>query len=301
MRKGYICQANHKNKMKVKVLSLLVGLITSLNSLAQKGWSTQLIVQPQSTTIGDYQYADYGNVAYPYPNYVSLKNKFTVSIEAGTIFNYNFSDKTGIGFGLLYSKQGQTYKDYLLKSTTNITFSRRVSLSFLKIPFLLQFNPNPDKMFSFIADAGFYWAILFYYDDHNEVNGDYSYGYSTSYHNLLTQDASGDSYVEASLYQGHYGLATLGYGGTFIDKPYKSDFGGSVAAGLKIKFKDNYSLVTMFSYQKGLVNIKNTNSAYMPDNTNIHRLFWDSSDPNSSIKYYTSAIGFRVGLIVHFH
>src|SRR5438105_15002122 len=79
---------------------------------AQKGWNLEVIIEPQITSVGDYKVpTDFSGSIY---HYASLKNKMTTGIETGAAAVYNFNDDLGIILGLLYSSEGEYYKDYTL-------------------------------------------------------------------------------------------------------------------------------------------------------------------------------------------
>jgi hypothetical protein len=99
------------NLCKVVLITILLCAIIGLNTYAQKGLSIEISVQPQFSKItGDYVIpSDYYYFSDENP---SLSPKQTSGIELGTTLEYCFTDASGIGFGFLYSKHGQDYKDY---------------------------------------------------------------------------------------------------------------------------------------------------------------------------------------------
>ncbi len=282
-----------KNVVCIFTISLL---ITTHSGFAQKGLNLQFSLQTLNSYIGEYRVPlDFTNPERSVP----LQTKLTFGIEADAAIGYNFNNYLGLNLGFCYSHQGQNYNDYtgaiFVPSVGNFMYSwkRTLTLNYLKIPiaFVFQLNPNSVKKMSFYGTAGLYAGFLMSYKDENNI----AINEGSNYANIITK-ASGNTYSVLLNENGNMGLESA----DFISKPYTSDFGVSLGAGMKIKLTPKLSLPIILNYQKGLKNLKNLSSSYKYPDNSATALFWDanSGNPNATIKYKSELFGLKVGLIL---
>ena len=235
-----------------------------------------------------------GDLTSSDPGWVALKKSFTFGIDAGASFGYNFSETMGVSLGLLYSKQGQHYKDYTWTiGNDNATWKRKVALNYLKIPLQLNYIINPGEKISFTVSAGFYLGFLLGYNDENKAIASDGSGF--------TATAKGDTYSQT--YTDSGGSSTDRSAAFISGKPYKStDFGGLIGAGLQFKLSDKISIPIGLMYQIGFVDIKNKACQYTQNSSNNAQLFWQNSNtdsPNATLSYHNSSLELKIGLKIN--
>lgn len=273
------------------LLQLLLLLFLSIASYAQKGMNIQIMVNPGMSMGGKYQLPQ--DVTSANTGWVAEKKSFTFGMDAGAAFGYNFADEMGVLIGLLYSKQGQNYKDYTwTMGTDKATWQRKVSLNYLKIPLQFIYILNPDQKISFTGSAGIYLAFLLGYNDKNSANAtDGSSFTSTAKGSTLTQTST-DS-------QG-----TTTQSATFINgKPYKSaDFGGIIGVGVQFKVSDKITIPVGIYYQIGFVDVKNKACQFTQTNSSNAQLFWQNANnnsPNATQAYHNSSLEIKIAAKVN--
>jgi hypothetical protein len=203
------------NMKKSLLLQFAALLLFSMATYAQKKMNIQVVVSPGMSMGGKYEVPE--NLQSSNSDWTPLKKKFTFGMDAGATFGYNVTEKIEVSLGLMYSKQGQSYKDYTWTiGNENATWQRKVSLNYLKIPLKANYTINPDKKLSFNVSAGLYLSFLLGYKDENKA--------TASDGSSLSAVAKGDTYTQT------YGSDTES--AAFINgKPYKSvDFGGIISA-----------------------------------------------------------------------
>lgn len=130
---------------KTIILSAFVaaGIIgTTKTANAQKGFYAGVQGAPQISVM-------YNNDDFKDDNY---DPKSTFSVAFGVAGGYNFHKNMGVGTEVMYSMQGQRYKQ------SGLDFTKR--LDYIKIPVLFNYNSNPVKTVMFTAKAGPQLGIL---------------------------------------------------------------------------------------------------------------------------------------------
>ena len=274
------------NSRKTLIL-LIVIILVSVATYAQKGMNIQILVDPGISMGGKYEVPE--NLSSSDPGWVALKKSFTFGMDAGASFGYNFTETMGVSLGMLYSKQGQHYKDYTWTiGNENATWKRKVALNYLKLPLQFIYVINPEQKISFTISAGFYLSFLLGYIDENKA--------TASDGSDFTATAKGDTYSQT------YGSTTES--AAFIGgKPYKStDFGGLLGAGLQFKLSDKITIPLGLIYQIGFVDIKNKSCQYTQSSSNDAQLFWQNSNnnsPNETLSYHNSLLALKIGLKIN--
>jgi hypothetical protein len=272
---------------KTLVLQFASLLLFTVATYAQKGMNVQIVVSPGMSMGGKFEVPE--NPQSLDPGWVALKKTFTFGMDAGVTFGYNFTEKVGVNLGLLYSKQGQHYKDYTWTiGKDNATWKRKVALNYLKLPLRVNYTINPEQKISFTASAGFYLSFLLGYKDENSA--------TASDGSSFTATAKGDTYTQT------YGSDTES--AAFINgNPYKStDFGGLISVGLQFKLSEKIVIPVGLIYQVGFVDIKNKACQYTQSSSNDAELFWQNSDndsPNATLSYHNSSLELLIGLKIN--
>jgi len=277
-------------KIKLKRLTLLslAVLFLSAASYAQKGMNIEILVDPGMTMGGKFQVPE--DIVTLEGGWASLKKAFTFGLDAGASFGYNFTDYIGLSLGVMYSKQGQGFKDYTWTvGNNNLVWKRTVSLNYLKIPIQANYILFPDKNISFTVSAGFYVGFLLGYKDKNEA--------SASDGSAFTATAKGSSYTQGYTTPDRSESETASFS---KGKPYKSvDFGGLIGVGVSFKLTERLSIPIGINYQIGFIDVKNKACEYTPNNSGESQLFWQNSDsdsPNATLAYHNSSLELKIGL-----
>ena len=227
----------------------------------------------------------------------------TLNYQVGGAIGYSVNKNIRITLGALYSQQGQNYADYsgserdtgTAYTSVNYTFSRKVELTYLKVPIQFYYSTNENKKYSFTCYVGFYAGYLLKYMDSFDLHGSNSSG-SLSW----ADTATGNSYHEyyKASFPWYYGKANATY--SLSGEPYKKfDFGQTLGAGLQKKLSPNVSFLVMINYQIGFINIKNSDSQYSVNNSS--QKFWNyfgQLDPNQFLSFYNSLFGISAGFKV---
>ena len=262
--------------------------------------SIEVIVQPQMTMGDNYMVpADSANSSTN-SKWVAMSRNTTMKFQCGASFGFLFNKKIGINFGVLYSSQGQKYKSYSWSIPFSETFSRSVSLNYLKIPVQLCFISKNESKISFRCSAGFYFGYLLKYSDKSEVTS-YTYWNGSNEEHII-------SIAEKSVYTQTYnyiGYVPHDHTYTFLTKPYKSiDFGATAEIGLQYKLSERISIPILISYQRGFYNIKNSNSQYVSGPYYYGPYFWSNivggGIERNKIPYYNSSVGIKTGIRIKF-
>lgn len=219
--------------------------------------------------------------------WVAMQDTFTLGVNLGVAFGYNFTDKLGVSLGLFYSSQGQKYKDYTwVISNELITLHRSVSLDYLKIPLQFNFVSEYNQSYTYYLSAGIYAGFLVNYIDELKLTGR---------DGSATLIATGDKYSVTTTGN----LIANGGNPTLISHPYyTTDFGAVAEVGLQFRLSDKVSLPIGVSYQFGFVNVKNKDSKFT-QNAGTSYLYWQNSynnSPNATIDYRNYLLGIKIGL-----
>ncbi len=241
--------------------------------------------------------------SYTTPDPVSMQKAGTFNYLVSAAIGYPINKNIKITLGISYTKQGQNYSDYSGTeqdtgtgfTAVNYVFSRKVELTYLKIPLQFYYNTNENKAYSLSCYVGFYYSYLLQYMDAFNIDGSTSKG-----HIVWSDTATGNTYHEyyhASM-PWYYGNTNATY--SFKSKPYKAyDFGQTLGIGVRKKLSPNVSFLIMLNYQYGFTDIKNNDSEYITNNST--RKFWGyfgSLDPNQFTTYYNSLFGISAGFRV---
>lgn len=126
--------------MKKRTATILLLILWSSISYAQKGWEVGIKALPQAVVLfnaDDWEAGDF-------VDYV-----FTTSLAYGGTLGWNLTNHVGLQTGIFFSPQGQKFKHPGLVLETS-----RQKLNYLKVPLMLKINTSPDKASSFILTAG---------------------------------------------------------------------------------------------------------------------------------------------------
>ena len=252
--------------MKRKVI--LMGLLASIGLMAnaQKGINIEAFVQPGLSFGGEY---DVPSDNSTYSTYVALPKKSTLGLIAGASFGYYFTNKVGASVGLGYAHQGQNYdkETYIDQYGNAHSFTKSVSLNYLKVPFQFHFVTSSDKAISFALGAGFYFGYLLSYTD--ETKTESSIG-------AITTKASGSHITTTVSGSNSPYFPNSSSSGTFSNgKPFwPIDFGLAIGAGLQFRVSDKISIPLMLNLQQGITNVKNR-ICYYTDSKGSTNDYWD--------------------------
>jgi hypothetical protein len=251
----------------------------------------EFILQPQNIMLT-------GNVSqYDDNTIVNYKKSFSLSYSAGLVINIPTGKGTEINTGFLFSHQPQNYRDensikyYSADSLTyiyNYNSSYSILLNYLKIPIEYAYESDKGKKVSFSCFGGLYFGALFNYT----LRRGFSYNGSRNGQQVdffsLSESASSLAITTNTTHD----TATHVLNG----EPFnKIDFGISLGVGIKVKISERLSLPLFFTYEIGLVNIKNKYSYYTinyshpPGST-------DYSVWSNDKALQNSLIGLRIGL-----
>ena len=242
-------------------------ILITTTAFAQKGYYLQFAIQPGSSSIsGDWK-LDLGG------SNNTFEKGFTFSFETGVNGGYNFTDNLGVSIGLFYASQGQNYKEFS-------TITNDISLSYLKIPFKLNFTLNPENQLSFSGFAGFYLGFLTAY------NQTMTQSYNNTLYTVVAEGSTLTETISSSSFSTQY---------DFVEKPFNStNFGITLGAGVQKKLTDDLSIQFMLNYQAGFGDIKNVASQYVVGNHNDN--FYDTDDPNRTVSHKNSVLGLIIGI-----
>ncbi|MFL5730796.1 MAG: porin family protein [Cytophagaceae bacterium] len=109
---------------------------------AQKGLWLSVNYLPQITSMRNKDDASLYGQLYQY--------RTTYDQAIGIQMLYNFSDHTGIGSGLLFSSEGQSF----LSVYNSKEFPGKKRMDYLKVPVVISLNTNPDKKLIFKLNGG---------------------------------------------------------------------------------------------------------------------------------------------------
>ncbi|OFX34745.1 MAG: hypothetical protein A2X08_01020 [Bacteroidetes bacterium GWA2_32_17] len=251
-------------------------MLFSVITIAQKGFNMQFTLQPGTSFIS-------GNWMVPgfmaYNDHYKAPKKITLGFVGGFNGGYNFTKNIGLGLGLLYSHQRQSYGNYTY-SVTNKTYSRKIRLSYLKIPFKFNFVTNPKKNIAIIFFAGVYYGVLAGYKDVVTINHN-----NGNYDTYITSGNTIES-IPINKNNSNTGITYL------TKKIYRNDFGITVGTGIQKKISSNLFLLVSLNYEKGLNDIRNLSSQYLDS----HTPYYFEYDVNTEIERKNSMLGVIIGL-----
>jgi hypothetical protein len=276
-----------------KLFTVSALVLLCLMTSAQKGFNLEWIVAPGISMGADYVAPVYYASGPTDAQY--LEKDITIGFNLGTGFSYFFTDKNGISLHILYSKQGQKYKEYIIPYSNTEKFNDEVTLNYIKIPIQFQYLHNAEKKISFAFSAGVYGAFLVDYEDHFSHFDESGQG--------LTGKASGDKLKVSLLLAAPY--SSLGGDITyqFNEKPFTTtDFGISCGVGMQVKLSEQMMLPVMVNFQRGLTNIKNLNSYFIAPGASgysSHVSYWQDTFSDNPGAYNNSLISLLVGLKIN--
>lgn len=125
-----------------QITALLIFIALSTGTFAQEGMWLGIKGTPQSTWMFNADEADHPEFLY----------QPTIRASFGLTFGFNFSDRAGLAMDVLWSDQGQRYE------FSGSEYSTR--LRYLKIPFMLNINSNPDRMGFVFLNVGPQFGFL---------------------------------------------------------------------------------------------------------------------------------------------
>ncbi len=128
-----------------KTLTVLLLSIVCSTVWAQQGFHIGYKVAPQSTWMFNGDNSDNANYRY-----VS-----TWGVAHGPSLAYWFKPTVGVGFDLIFSKQGQKFEVQKESDFTN-----QLTLRYLKLPILLHFSSDPEQPVQFVGQFGPQFAFL---------------------------------------------------------------------------------------------------------------------------------------------
>jgi opacity protein-like surface antigen len=258
----------------------MISIFTCANVFSQKGLNVSITLQPGASFImGDWKLPPMDGEE------MTFEKSFTFGFEGGVNGGYNFTDNLGVSVGMLYSLQGQKYKDLVVTDDYgSITLNHDINLSYLKIPMRFNFNTDPQQSISFTGYAGFYLGFLTRYKQTYKI-GEGTDSYSDIDMTLVrkgkTQTQTDGSNSE------QYDL---------VEKPFKStNFGMTIGGGVQKKLAEKLYLQFMINYQLGFGDIKNLQSTIIDADGDTEKVY-DNDDPNRLIKHKNSLIGLTIGL-----
>jgi hypothetical protein len=183
---------------------------------------------------------------------VAFDKDATIGFAAGISGAYYFNENIGLSLGLQYATQGQKYKDYHFFSY--VTYTKETSLSYLRLPLMLNYVTSNQYLLSFRAQAGLYAGMLLNYTDESSFtvfNGEAG-SVNAEGETATTQYVSP---IEP--------LLSFTDKGKFSKKPFKStDFGVTAGVGLHINVSDAIEVPVLFTINMGLADVKEKASAF---------------------------------------
>lgn len=117
----------------------------SFAASAQQGFHFGYKVAPQTTWMFNSHNSDNAHFRY-----VS-----TWGVAHGLHFAYHFKPTVGVGFDLIFSRQGQKFEEQ-----RNTEYTNRITLKYVKLPILLHFTSDPEKPVVFAGQFGPQFAFL---------------------------------------------------------------------------------------------------------------------------------------------
>lgn len=265
--------------MKKSLFILMISVFTCANVFAQKGLNLSVTIQPGASFItGDWKLPPMDDEE------MTFEKSFTFGFEGGVNGGYNFTDNLGVSVGMLYSHQGQKYKDLVVSDDYgSISLNQDINLSYLKIPMRFNFNTDPQASISFTGYAGFYLGFLTGYKQTLTGTG------TDNYSNFdMTLVRKGKTQTETD------GSDSEQY--DLDEKPFKStNFGMTIGGGVQKKLADKLYLQFMINYQLGFGDIKNLQSKIIDEDGDTQNIY-DNDDPNRLIKHKNSMVGLTIGI-----
>jgi len=266
--------------MIIKFYNIIIALLFSTIVFAQKGLNFSLIIQPSTSFISGSWIVP--ELKMDSDHYESPK-KFTFGFEAGIKGSYNFNDNIGINLGLIYSQQGQKFGDYTY-NVTNITYERKIRLSYLKIPLELNFTLKPDKDITIISYLGIYYGILIdYIDETIRTNNNYENTFETF--TVKNNDISLISTTNNNPF-----IVVMS---NLSENIYRNDYGIVVGTGVQKKISSSMYLMFMLKFEKGLNDIRNLSSQYLSSGGSPY--YSDVKVSNNTVRK-NSILGLTIGM-----
>ena len=228
------------------------------------------------------------------------KKTFTPGFDAGVKIESEAGKHFTISVSILYSQQGQNYKDKKwtgfirqgmnLADSVNITSSLSISANYLKIPFELTYYTNPDKHVSFAFYGGFYMALLLNYsiEQTNNYQGTYYV-----YYNNTSGPINNTSYINIS--GGQYSNGVF-FNYDLSSPPFNPfQIGANAGAGIQIQLSEKLYLPLFIHYDAGFTSIKNNESYYNGPYQQVY-IWKDFLNQSNDQNVSNSALGLRIGL-----
>jgi len=128
-----------------KICTVLLFSFACTALWAQQGFHIGYKVAPQNTWMFNGDNSDNANYRY-----VS-----TWGVSHGPTLAYFFKPTLGVGFDLLFSKQGQKFQ-----VQKDSDFTNQLTLRYLKLPILLHFSTDPEQPVMFTGQFGPQFAFL---------------------------------------------------------------------------------------------------------------------------------------------
>ena len=262
--------------------------------------------QPQNITInGKVIQYDYSTDIPP----VVFQKQLTYGYNVGLMIGIEAGKKFAVNIGLLYANDKQNFKDesrngsIYFDSTTyfyNHTYTTSLALNYLNIPIQLTYESSIGKKLSFICSGGICFSKLLDYTiqtRQNHYDQEVHNAQSVYYSNTKSTSASDGSINITSTYAQNpvYFMHSETY--ALKKEPfYKSDFKLTGGAGIEYKISAKLSFPILFTYELGLLNIKNPHSYYQlpyrPYGAYTNDVpLWENSDPLK-----VSAMGLTIGV-----
>ncbi|NVN94789.1 MAG: outer membrane beta-barrel protein [Bacteroidetes bacterium] len=259
--------------MKKNIIFILLLALGVDNIYAQKGFSIEYFGQPGISMGGEY---------YAHTIDISIKKTFTFNMKYGVLLGYNFNNNLGVSAGIHLDHLGQNYDDLANSDNGYIyTEGKSISLTYFKIPFLINYTVNPKKQISFTFSTGIYFGFLYSYEDKYKYSSGSGFDYTTANGSSFTSDYNN---ISTSFVNGN---------------PYNTtDFGGILAAGIQFNLSENISIPIMLNYNIGFSDIKNEASQYTYINST--KLYWgNGKDQNSTLAFHNSSFGLKIGFKIN--
>ena len=263
--------------------------------------NVQLVLQPCNSFLSN----PWKNIPV-YSKPITYPRKVSPGLEAGVNAFYNFggkrgkkvvydgmyesgfylADKIALSVGLHYCFAGQNYKKI---NDDLYTWSRKVRLSYLKIPFQCYFIKGKPEQNQLVYTVGVYAGFLTHYKEKNSTSTD---NYST----ITVAKAKNVTSTTSNLLIPGTPDITLEY--SLDSRPYQSiDYGLSLGVGMQQKFTDDITAQFIFIGQFGLTDVKNTSAEYS-DGTISYSYY--GTNANSYKKHKNSSLGIMIALAKSF-
>ena len=278
---------------------IISGLLLSTGTFAQtKKLNMQLIFQPGPSFVS----GKWRNVAaYDSPHF---PRKLTPGFETGINWLYSFkgrigskvvndemyssgsylSDKMWASLGVFYSMGGQSYKK--MEDATYL-WSRKLRLSYLKMPLKFYFIKGKKEDNQLVYTAGFYVGYLVRYKEKNSSIRQDDYTVLTVAHaNSFDSTVSNPSPVTV-----HY---------EFNSHPYHSiDYGFSLGVGVQKRITEDISAHLILTGQIGLSDIKDLSAQYGNESV-LYPYYSTAQTVNTSIPHSNRSLGVAMGVTKFF-